>query len=213
MEETLFTSTSPRLAGPLAGRWLERLNGQGSKEEPRYREVFADDTSTGARNAVIDPTAPADHLLAFLFEPGAGATTACQTTTVDTGSISSTPAAAPVGRELSILASGFRSLTEMPDSPTRRQAMTLLQGIQAILAEMDAADLPPVAAADREDGSVLLEWMGDKHRLGFSVEVAQEESSWYFVSTPDAGSIQASGRLASEDIRRLLEWFVSSARR
>ena len=45
----------------------------------------------------------------------------------------------------------------------------------------DLGHLPQLHAFDVQDGSILIEWIFDDFRVGFSIEPIPSESSWYLV--------------------------------
>jgi hypothetical protein len=59
--------------------------------------------------------------------------------------------------------------------------------------------LPYLQASKVEDGSILIEWIFDNLRIGFSIEPTLEESSWYLVSDSKLGEISASGYLSQNE--------------
>lgn len=51
-----------------------------------------------------------------------------------------------------------------------------------------------ISVAELNDGSTMVEWIGDGWRMGVVLNVERGESSWYYVSHSDAQS----GRLPAE---------------
>jgi len=60
--------------------------------------------------------------------------------------------------------------------------------------------LPKLQSHLAPDGSVLMEWISSKYRLGFNIEIDPSESSWFLVSSEDIGGLSASGQLNEDDI-------------
>lgn len=117
------------------------------------------------------------------------------------------------------LASGYglegasRVLRTLPmASSTRFQLAKLLSTLQLAIVqilEMSTEEiyLPRLQAHISEDGSILLEWISSKYRIGFNIETDPSESSWFLVTTDELGGIQASGRLDDAEIPRIISWF------
>lgn len=53
--------------------------------------------------------------------------------------------------------------------------------------------LPPLYAQKEDDGSVLLEWIGDDFRAGIGIGPLLAKSSWYVVTSKKLGLENASG--------------------
>jgi hypothetical protein len=69
--------------------------------------------------------------------------------------------------------------------------------------------LAPIYAFPADDGSLLIEWIFDDFRVGFNLEEDMTNSSWYLVSKPSAGSIQASGYLRGDDLQSIVGWLMA----
>jgi hypothetical protein len=74
---------------------------------------------------------------------------------------------------------------------------------------MSPHNLPPVYTYSSEDGSLMLEWIFQQFRIGFSLEQEEEESSWFLVSTADYGGVQVSGVLEKVEIDPVMAWLVA----
>ena len=59
--------------------------------------------------------------------------------------------------------------------------------------------LPHLHAFDVQDGSILIEWIFDDFRVGFSIEPVPTESSWYLVSNAKLGYIGTSGDISQDE--------------
>lgn len=68
--------------------------------------------------------------------------------------------------------------------------------------------LPEILAFEREDKSILLEWIFEKFRLGFSFEIEDNESSWYLVSNESSGNHRASGTLLASKFTSLSQFLL-----
>ena len=64
---------------------------------------------------------------------------------------------------------------------------------------VDLGHLPHLHAFDVQDGSVLIEWIFDDFRVGFSIEPVPTESSWYLVSNAKLGYIGTSGDISQDE--------------
>ena len=64
---------------------------------------------------------------------------------------------------------------------------------------VDLGHLPHLHAFDVQDGSILIEWIFDDFRLGFSIEPVPTESSWYLVSNAKLGYIGRSGDISQDE--------------
>ena len=61
---------------------------------------------------------------------------------------------------------------------------------------IDLARLPQLHAFSVQDGSILIEWIFDDFRVGFSIEPIPSESSWYLVSNAKLGDISVAGDIS-----------------
>lgn len=73
----------------------------------------------------------------------------------------------------------------------------------------DFYNFPPIHAFFVEDGSILIEWIFEDFRIGFSFEQDIRESSWYLVSNQEFGEISASGYLSDIDSEKLMVWLLN----
>ena len=64
---------------------------------------------------------------------------------------------------------------------------------------VDLEHLPQLHAFDVQDGSILIEWIFDDFRVGFSIEPILSESSWYLVSNAKLGDIGKSGHISQDE--------------
>lgn len=69
--------------------------------------------------------------------------------------------------------------------------------------------LPPIRLFDMEDNSILIEWMFNDFRIGFSVEENTDKSSYYIVSNKPFENLGEAGYLYEVNINTLLEDFIS----
>lgn len=64
---------------------------------------------------------------------------------------------------------------------------------------VDLEHLPQLHAFDVQDGSILVEWIFDDFRIGFSMEPIPTESSWYLVSNARLGDISVARNISQEE--------------
>lgn len=76
---------------------------------------------------------------------------------------------------------------------------------------VDLAHLPQLHAFDVQDGSMLIEWIFDDFRIGFSIEPTPTESSWYLVSNANLGNIGEYGNISQDEfeIQNLISELLS----
>ena len=55
---------------------------------------------------------------------------------------------------------------------------------------------------------MLIEWIFENFRVGFTIEKNSEESGWYLVSGKNLGQINAYGNLNKADDEKLLSWLL-----
>ena len=97
-----------------------------------------------------------------------------------------------------------------PDERIAKDAQHILEWIRvAINRQSYLGALPPIRAFTAEDGSLLIEWIFDDFRVGFSLEQNQEDSGWFLVSKPEKGGIAASGSLVKAKARNIISWLVN----
>ena len=63
---------------------------------------------------------------------------------------------------------------------------------------IDLGHLPQLHAFDVQDGSILIEWIFDDFRIGFSIEPIPDESSWYLVSNAKLGDISVARNISQD---------------
>lgn len=73
----------------------------------------------------------------------------------------------------------------------------------------DVNNFPPIRAFESDDGSLLIEWIFNRFRIGFSIELDDEESGWYLVSDSKLGDIFAYGSLFNQNMHKLIAWLLA----
>ena len=92
----------------------------------------------------------------------------------------------------------------------RNMVLNIQEAIDSFKAIGFAIDyLPRLQAFNVDDGSVLIEWIFENFRIGFSIESDLKESSWYLVSDSCLGEISASGYLSENESDFLVTWLVN----
>lgn len=81
--------------------------------------------------------------------------------------------------------------------------------IRTLPTQLEFGAIPELGAHYVEDGSVLLEWIFQNYRIGFSIEPNPYESSWFLVTDAYLGSIGASGLLQRAELSALLHWLLN----
>ena len=64
---------------------------------------------------------------------------------------------------------------------------------------VDLDRLPQLHAFAVQDGSLLIEWIFDDFRVGFSIEPIPSDSSWYLVSNEKLGDINVAGHISEHE--------------
>lgn len=72
---------------------------------------------------------------------------------------------------------------------------------------IDLSHLPQLEAFNVDDGSLLIEWLFEDFRIGFSLEINISESNWYLVTNQKLGEINASGYLS--DTKKTVLWLLN----
>jgi hypothetical protein len=74
---------------------------------------------------------------------------------------------------------------------------------------IDLSYIPELQGFLADDGSFLLEWSFDNYRIGFSVELEVEQSSWFLITNKNLGEISASGFITRTDLKSLVLWLLN----
>jgi len=97
-------------------------------------------------------------------------------------------------------------LLELPPSPARDQAL-------ALIAKLPPRSLPKaheVTVSSTNDGSIIIEFIAEHSRLGFTFEPDPSQSGWFLVSDVTAGDMSLSGLLKSPwDLNKLMALHAS----
>lgn len=104
------------------------------------------------------------------------------------------------GRDLTRLA--WKVTQQAEDEKVADQARGILLIIEEIISaspNFKPDDLPYLRASEAEDGSMLIEWIFDDFRIGFSIEPTSDKSSWYVVSNSRLGEISACGYIPQSE--------------
>ena len=122
----------------------------------------------------------------------------------------------PVPRGSSLIHQAWGTI-EMTRSPSvAGAARSLLVAFERTVVSfallgLDVGHLPPLKAFNLDDDSAVIEWIFRDFRIGFNIEAEMDESGWYLVSNETLGGIGASGRIAEQNLERLLLWLLDFA--
>jgi hypothetical protein len=108
----------------------------------------------------------------------------------------------------------WKVLWQTENQEIANEARRVLEFIQETIAtfqhlRFDLGYLPELHAFKVDDGSILIEWIFDDFRIGFSIEPDVQESSWYLVSSKNLGEISASGYIQMAEIKNLIIWIIN----
>jgi hypothetical protein len=120
----------------------------------------------------------------------------------------------PIPVDYSLIRSAWDVIRQTKNHAIADEARKILLVIQDTITafhnfKLDLGYLPPLRAFNVDDGSVLLEWIFEDYRIGFSIESELQISSWYLVSNTNLGEIGASGYLSRVDIQSLILWLLN----
>lgn len=120
----------------------------------------------------------------------------------------------PLPIERSLTRTAWKALRQTENQEVAKEAKRILLNIQETIAtfqhfRFDLGYLPQLRAFNVDDGSVLIEWIFNDFRIGFSIECDLHESSWYLVSNPNLGEITASGYISKIEIKNLILWLFN----
>jgi hypothetical protein len=114
---------------------------------------------------------------------------------------------------LPVLAKAEHLMGTLPSGDLRRNAETFLSALREVLigyhqAGADLTGLPMLGAFVLDDDSLQFEWAYRDCRLGFGIESDANQSSWYLITTAEAGEVKATGLIQCPDSRQWLLWLV-----
>ena len=122
----------------------------------------------------------------------------------------------PVPNESNLIKSAWKVIRQIENQDVAREAKKLLLLIQDTITNFqqfrfDISYLPQLQAFNVDDGSVLLEWIFNDFRMGFSIEPNPQDSSWYLVTNRNLGEISASGYTSNININIniLILWLLN----
>lgn len=120
----------------------------------------------------------------------------------------------PLLHESSLLREAWITINQTTHYEIATEARKLLSVFQEIFSmfrdfDIDLGHLPPLHAFNTDDESLLIEWIFRDFRVGFTLEVKQEESGWYLVSNKNLGEISASGYISNIDVKKLVLWLFN----
>ena len=120
----------------------------------------------------------------------------------------------PLPIDHNIIRPAWKIMWQIKNQKIANEARRVLELIQETIAtfqhlRFDLGYLPELQAFKVDDGSILIEWIFDDFRIGFSIEPDVQESSWYLVSSKNLGEISASGYISGTDIKNLILWLIN----
>jgi hypothetical protein len=106
-----------------------------------------------------------------------------------------------------IAAYALEIIATVNEESVAAQSKEFIDRFIRLLRETSLSNLPPLRGFRREDNSLALEWIFKDFRVGLSFDLDVQESSWFFVSSFSAGSIQRYGCLQELTDRDIQSWF------
>ncbi len=95
-----------------------------------------------------------------------------------------------------------KTLSTVKNRLIAKRAERLINQLEQALRVTPTSNLPPIHLFELEDGSLFLEWIVMRGRVGFNFEVDHTESGWYILSND--GACQQWGGLQNLN----LNWIV-----
>lgn len=100
----------------------------------------------------------------------------------------------------SILTEAWNATRTFKNKHLALEAQRLLVSFRKLVTDVHLLDFtlgtfPPLIATEVNENSVLVEWIFESFRIGFSIESCEADSSWYLVSDKSMGNANASGYL------------------
>ena len=119
-----------------------------------------------------------------------------------------------------LITSAWNAVEQIEDPKVADEARNTLLIIEKtiLIAQskgVDLGHLPQLHAFDVQDGSILIEWVFDDFRVGFSIEPIPFESSWYLVSNEKLGDISVARNMPQDEFKiqdlmlELLDFVIS----
>jgi hypothetical protein len=120
----------------------------------------------------------------------------------------------PIPIEHSLIRPAWNVIRQTENQAIAGEARKVLLAIQETITTFqhfgfDLGYLLSLRAFNVDDGAVLIEWIFDDFRIGFSIEPALQDSSWYLVSNTKLGEISASGYISRINIKALILWLIN----
>ena len=120
----------------------------------------------------------------------------------------------PLSTGTNLIDRALEPLRENENPEISARARETLKSIQEkidtlIKYKIDILYLPKIRAFNVDDGSILLEWIFEDFRIGFSIEPIDAESSWYLVTSQKYGEISASGYISDINFKNIILWLIN----
>jgi hypothetical protein len=111
-----------------------------------------------------------------------------------------------------LTAEARRAIRSVPNKEIAERADQLIDGIESSLSKYPEGNLAPLDAYELDDGSVMVEWVLDNARLGFSVKLDDKRSGWFLVTDDPASEVNSLGYLNQTDVDSLVQRLVNTQR-
>lgn len=120
----------------------------------------------------------------------------------------------PLPEELSLVKTAWTITRQTENQSVAKEARRLLAAIHEMISSFqhfgfDLDYLPSLHAFNVEDESILVEWIFNDFRIGFTIEPNPRDSGWYLVSNRNLGEISASGYITGLDIKNVILWLLN----
>lgn len=95
------------------------------------------------------------------------------------------------------------------------QAISLLVTIKKYINSLNEIeidminDLPELNTFIQEDGSILIEWIFGKARIGFNIEIEPKECTWFLATKPELADVNALGALNEHGSDKIIKWLIN----
>jgi hypothetical protein len=86
-----------------------------------------------------------------------------------------------------------------------RLATSILDLIEDQLPNYNYTTLPPIHAAELDNGGIIIEWIFEDFRMGFNIEMNIDKSGYFLVSKESAGEIRSSGYLKGLKLETIIQ--------
>ena len=115
--------------------------------------------------------------------------------------------------EPNVVTRALNTVSKHKNNELKKRAERILVYIKEIVDlfckyKIDVNILPEIEAFFIEDDSILLEWIYNDYRIGFSIEINPDESGWYLITNSEHGEITSSGLIKKNNIPKIITWLI-----